>query len=377
MINQVFNEDSSAYKVVDVVSAIRKWAIKKRLQEKLPDNIEEKFDQGNLNIDNDIDMESEAILKQRGIVFISYNELNREINIYTKSSVLKREKKVLPPYIKGCSIKYSKGNIDSIGSSIETAEANPYGNSEEAGVYFCGSSISLGNEASAGTLGCLVRNSEGKMFGLTNNHVSGACSHAQPGMPIVAPGLLDVVAGGLDPFTLGHHKKVLEYFTGTGGNVDITKNSDAAIFSIKDEKKVSSSQGGVFDTPKSVVYPTPGMVVEKFGRTTGHTHGVIDGIAHGPLPVYAQSAANSFSACVFFCDVFVVSGKFEHFSDSGDSGSLVVHVDNEGNRHAIGLIFAGGPSQDEPGKKLSFMLPLKPILERLQVEIVNEHNVAS
>ena len=377
MPESIFNDDNSKYKVPDVVSAIRTWAIDKMLIEELPENIEKDIKSGNVNIHGDIGAEAESILREKGIVFLSYNEAERTINIHTKVNILKKEEKVLPVCIKGCLLKYSKSNIDNIGASVGGPQSAPYKSSSDNDVYFCGSSISLGNEASAGTLGCLVKDENGKLFGLTNNHVSGACSHAQPGMPVVAPGLVDVKAGGLDPFTIGHHARVLEHFVGTGGNVDIWLNSDAAIFSIKNEGKVSSMQGTSYDTPVNVLDPIAGMKVEKVGRTTGFTKGVIDGLVHGPIRVNTHSAVNGFSAGMFFCNVFAVVGTASHFSDGGDSGSLVVHVDDTGNRHAIGLVFAGGAEQKAPGGKISYMLPLRPILERLRVEIVNGHNVAS
>ena len=100
--------------------------------------------------------------------------------------------------------------------------------------YTCGSSIFTGNRIGAGTLGCLVKDASGVLYGLTNNHVTGGCSYSEPELPVVAPGPADVVAGGFDPFTIGHHHKVLQLSVGSPDNVDVSDNLDAALFKIKD-----------------------------------------------------------------------------------------------------------------------------------------------
>ncbi|MBR0893260.1 hypothetical protein JQ637_46290 [Bradyrhizobium diazoefficiens] len=85
--------------------------------------------------------------------------------------------------------------------------------------YTCGSSISVGNNREAGTLGAIVRDSSAKQYGLTNNHVSGSCSFAPVGLPILAPGIVDVVPGNLSPFTIGFHSVALKMAPGSADNV--------------------------------------------------------------------------------------------------------------------------------------------------------------
>jgi hypothetical protein len=53
----------------------------------------------------------------------------------------------------------------------------------------CGSSISVGNNREAGTIGALLRDKQGQLYGLSCNHVTGGCSNARVGLPIVAPGI--------------------------------------------------------------------------------------------------------------------------------------------------------------------------------------------
>ena len=86
------------------------------------------------------------------------------------------------------------------------------------------------------------------------------------------------------------------------------------------------------------------------------------------MPLYG------FSGFVTFHQVFSVIGHGCAFSDNGDSGSLVTTLDSEGNRVAVGLVFAGRTDAAAPGEKTSLILPIKPILEALGVTLVTGHN---
>ena len=57
------------------------------------------------------------------------------------------------------------------------------------------------------------------------------------------------------------------------------------------------------------------------------------------------------------------------FSKPGDSGSLVVAHDGQGQTSAVGLVFAGNELRG-----LSFILPLPEIMQKLSVEIVSGHH---
>jgi len=83
----------------------------------------------------------------------------------------------------------------------------------------------------------------------------------------------------------------------------------------------------------------------------------------------------NFSGFVLFAQVYVVVGEGNIFSDTGDSGSLVTTVDAEGNRSAVGLVFAGRGDAAAPGEKISLILPIKPILAALDVTLVTGHNI--
>lgn len=240
--------------------------------------------------------------------------------------------------------------------------------------YTCGSSISVGNNREAGTLGCLVRDAAGNIFGLSNNHVSGACSYAPAGLPILAPGVMDVSPLNPHPFTIGVHVRQLQMQVGDPSSVDHLENSDAALFRIIDPSRVSSMQRNFYDTPDMVMDLIPGMDVEKVGRSTGLKKGKVLGELVGALSVSYSAAQYGFSGGVFFEKLFAVHGVNDVFSESGDSGSLVVHVDAHGQRYAVGLLIAGCQNSNAPGGKLSLILPLRPILNKLNVTLVSAHN---
>jgi len=163
---------------------------------------------------------------------------------------------------------------------------------------------------------------------------------------------------------------------GSLGNIDIAGNLDAAIFRINNPNTVCSMQGEAFDTPINVMDPVEGMRVEKVGRTTRHTKGHIVGRELRPLSVGYEAKTYGFNGVIRFANVLTIHGEQSEFSDSGDSGSLVVAVDEQGRPiGAVGLIFAGGPDSSAPGQIKSSMLPLRPILEALNATLVGGHNV--
>jgi hypothetical protein len=184
------------------------------------------------------------------------------------------------------------------------------------------------------------------------------------------------VAGGLFPFTIGLHEKSLGLVSGSLTNVDPKLNSDASIFKILNVEMVTSYQGDAYDTPGVIGQIIPGMSVEKVGRTTGHTKGKVIGQQYGATSVGYSMPLHSFTGPVLFDPVFCVIGEGGIFSESGDSGSLVTHQDEGGNRHAVGIVFAGRDDAAAPGAKVSLVLPLQPILNSLGVSLVTAHNIA-
>ncbi|WP_157768084.1 hypothetical protein [Burkholderia ambifaria] len=360
----------------DAASSIAHWAIKNNLLSALHANMDSQY----LTAVPSANFSQEAldILRHRSMSSIVFNEITSTVYVYTDKKVTVKETEVLPKIISGCSVVYPHGAADEIGGPVENAQGSAFtmaAGPSGYGVYCCGSSISPGNEASAGTLGAIVKKSDGSLYGLTNNHVTGGCNHSAIDLPILAPGVFDVAAKTIIPFTIGFHSEVLPFVTGTAGNVSINDNTDAALFRIAEPADVSSRQGQQYDTPANSVAPTVGMKVQKVGRTTGHTTGVIVGQQLRPIRVHAQSQRNKFQAIITMPNVYLVHGDYRPFSDSGDSGSLVVTNDGTGTNYAVGIIMSGGPDSNAPGGKKTSILPIAPILQGFNVTLVSGHNV--
>jgi hypothetical protein len=320
------------------------------------------------------------ILRSKLVEAIAFADEPKEIVVFTKRAApaSKRMLADLPTKIDDISIKYRQGTPAIIGGDLNVPFGGPaYVVRSVAGksIYTCGSSISVGNFRDAGTIGCLVRDAAGQMYGLSNNHVSGACNFAGVGLPIVAPGIFDVIPNGLSPFTLGFHSRALTMVVGSADNVTPSDNHDAAIFRIEDEALISSFQGSYYDSPALVGDFVPGMQVEKVGRTTGHSLGSVMGQVYGAHAVQYNAPLYSFSGPVSFDPVFAIVGTGDIFSDNGDSGSLITSIGADGQRIAVGIVVGGRADSSAPGGKTTIALPIRPILQGLGVTLVSGHNL--
>ena len=320
------------------------------------------------------------LLRAKQIQAVGFNEPQRHIVVFTRKAVptTKKALNALPQSIDDVEIKYRQGAQETIGEPPSLPFGGPpyvIRQAAGAGRYACGSSVSVGNFRDAGTLGCLVQDAAGVIFGLSNNHVTGACSYANVGLPIVAPGVFDVSAGGLYPFTIGLHERSLAMVAGSPDNVNHLANFDAALFRILDADQVTSFQGSAYDTPGATLALVPDLLVEKVGRTTGHTHGKVISQLHGPHWIAYNSPLYGFAGHVFFEPVFTIAGTGgTGFSDHGDSGSLITTVDGE-VRKAVGIVVGGMADKSAPGGKTTVALPLVPLLAQLGVSLVSGHNV--
>jgi hypothetical protein len=220
-----------------------------------------------------------------------------------------------------------------------------------------------------------VRNAAGDFFGLTNNHISGGCSNAGVGLPIVAPGILDVAPGNLNPFTLGLHHTALPLVAGSPDNVNAKANLDAAMFKLINTAVVTSYQRDAYDTPSLVGPLTAGLKVEKVGRTTALTAGTVVSQLFGAIYIPFQAPLYEFTGRVYFDPIFAIAGDTVLFSDGGDSGSLITSTDAGGNRKAVGIVVGGMNDGTAPGGKTTLALPIQSILSKLGVTLVSGHNV--
>lgn len=310
------------------------------------------------------------ILLRAGVSDIVFSEDAQRVTVYHQRRVIQRDIAHLPSSSQGIAVQYRKGSgLVEVDTTMAEMAAGVLPAVGHDGHFCCGCSIGVGPISGAGTLGCLVTDATGTLYGLTNNHVIGGCNHMPAGLPVVAPGPIDMIPGGIDPFCIGHHDRSIPFQVGIPGVVAHHDNTDAALFRVGNSNTVSSLQRGAYDTPTKTTPLADGMTVTKAGRTTGITTGHVVGCAVTATPVSYNLPTVGFSGRAYFEPVFLVEGiNGQPFAASGDSGALVVCALADGSLSAVGLVFAVAAER-------TFVLPLAPILQRFGVTLVGGHNI--
>lgn len=193
-----------------------------------------------------------------------------------------------------------------------------------------GVSIGNENECAAGTLGARVLKG-GNVYILSNNHVLARQNAGSPGEDILQPGRYDTSPQCSIPAnsSIGTLSSFVQIRFGGGSNT-----VDAAIASTTTGNVGNATFTGGYGLPNSTTRSaTLNMLVQKCGRTTKCTHGVVAAI-DATVNVQYESGVATFSNQV------VVTGKKGAFSKAGDSGSLIVTDDASAN--PVALLFAGG-----------------------------------
>jgi len=193
-----------------------------------------------------------------------------------------------------------------------------------------GVSVGNQNECSSGTVGARVKDGEGNLYALSNNHVF-ALENAASGYSsnvILQPGLYDTGCANKGNNNIGS----------LSGSVPIvfsgTNKVDAAIAGTDATLLGKSTPSNGYGTPKSAsVNPVLNQPVQKYGRTTSLTKGKITGINATVNVRYTAGTAT-------FVEQIIVESK-KAFIKGGDSGSLLV---TDPGLNPVGLLFAGNTS---------------------------------
>lgn len=192
----------------------------------------------------------------------------------------------------------------------------------------------------AGTFGCLVKNNAtGKTLILSNNHVLANSNNAKIGDAILQPG----------PYDGGRKNKNLIGYLERWQEIKFNKEAnfvDAALARPKDAKSVQP-QILEIGIPKGAAKAKLGMLIQKSGRTTGHTIGKIKDISATVKVNYDDSVA-------IFRNQILTS----NISQGGDSGSLVLDM----KAKAVGLLFAGS-------EVVTIVNPISEVLKALDIDL--------
>lgn len=214
--------------------------------------------------------------------------------------------------------------------------------------------VSTGNagECSAGTIGARVK-AGAAVYALSNNHVYALENTAANGSAVLQPGRYD---SGCTYDPANEIGALYDYepivFSTTANNV-----IDAAIALSSTDNLGNATPADGYGMPRSAaVAAALDEPVQKYGRTTMHTKGVIIGINATVNVGYSAGTAR------FVNQIVVYAGR--PFIKAGDSGSLLV---TDPGRNPVGLRFAGDASG-----KYAIANPIDAVLARFGAVIDGE-----
>ncbi len=205
-----------------------------------------------------------------------------------------------------------------------------------------GISISHAWSSGYGTLGGIVSDrATGTPMLLSAWHVLAGSFYVPSGLRIYQPGIGE-----------GRGYRTIAKLTRHAMQVGI----DAAVATLMPNERFTIEQFGIGNVVGETE-PQLGMLVSKSGRTTGITHGVIDGIG-GLLPLHYGGFPRTIRNVVHIAQ----AASNEAVSAPGDSGSWWLEA---ASRKVVGLHFAGS---DDPEYGLAIAMPQ--VLQALDVSII-------
>jgi hypothetical protein len=194
--------------------------------------------------------------------------------------------------------------------------------------------VYLRTVCTTGTLGARLKGANNQYYALSNNHVFAVENQAQLGDPIIQPGQADNGCRSTAADQIGTLANYVPLnFSRTATNV-----VDAAAAAVTTQTVGNSTPVNGYGSPSSsILVATLNMAVEKYGRTTVLTHGSVSGLDASVRIRYGKG-----NTATFVHQIIITGNNGGAFSDSGDSGSLIV-TDNS-THNPVGLLFAGSTS---------------------------------
>jgi len=206
---------------------------------------------------------------------------------------------------------------------------------------------SVGHHAiTAGTIGAFIR-LDGVTAVLSNNHVLANENRGALGDAVYQPGPADGGTAGEQVATLSKFVRLRRRGNGV----------DAAAATVVDGINTDHRRiRGIGRLAGLGALPDIGDPVRKTGRTTGTRRGIVTAIELDNLVVGFDIGDLSFDG-----QIEIEGTGRNGFSDGGDSGSLIV----DGDRLAVGLLFAGSSQGGSNGRGLTYANPIEPVLQEL------------
>ncbi|MGA8161187.1 MAG: hypothetical protein WA374_08285 [Acidobacteriaceae bacterium] len=228
-----------------------------------------------------------------------------------------------------------------------------------------------------GTLGALVKDSQNNDYILSNNHVLAESDQGHVGDAIDQPGLID---GACTP--LNRPGSTLRPIGTLSSFVPLASqqtNVDAALAAVApgavdptgsilglgapQQGQTIGAAPPMAGRGETLSAANLSMDVAKSGRTTGLTCSSIDAVALTvKVDYYKDCAETQPYYTKTYTHQIGIGGA--HFTDSGDSGALVLDASNS---EAVGLYFAGGTDGD--GHGLSVVNPIGDVLNELGAQV--------
>jgi hypothetical protein len=195
--------------------------------------------------------------------------------------------------------------------------------------------VYLRTVCTTGTLGARLRGNNGHYYALSNNHVFAVENKAKLGDPIIQPGQADNGCRSTVADQIGTLAGFVPLnFSRTGTNTVDAAAADVGTTTPTVDNQTPSNGYG---TPSSTtVAAASNMLVKKYGRTTVLTHGSVTGLNATIKVSYGKG-----NRATFVNQIVITGDNGGAFSDSGDSGSLIV---TETGNSPVALLFAGSSS---------------------------------
>ena len=190
-----------------------------------------------------------------------------------------------------------------------------------------------------GTLGSLVTDGANQYI-LSNYHVlysdtvgGGNGRTAQPGDPVIQPGLIDVSCNA-------NNAQNVATLVANGGSLP-NANVDAGIAQVI--AGMVDPNGAILEIgtiSSTTIGASINQAVKKSGRTTGLTRSYVNGLNATVSVAYDNECAGGPAFTKTFTGQILVNNRGSKFIAGGDSGSLMV-ADVNTNPKAVGLLYAG------------------------------------